>query len=79
MPNEVERILLPYNKNNAELLPIIDKMIREKKDISKLLKITNKKILKENFGLTDAEIELADGIWKRLSKRRLNRGKKANA
>jgi adenine-specific DNA methylase len=79
MPNEVERILLPYNENNAELLPVIDKMIREKKDISELLKITNEKILKENYGLTDAEIELADGIWKRLSKRRLNRGKKANA
>ena len=79
MPNEVERILLPYNENNAELLPLINKMIREKKDISEVLKITNKKILKENFGLTDSEIELADSIWKRLSKRRLNRGKKANA
>tara|TARA_B110000879_G_scaffold211609_1_gene304868 strand:+ start:3737 stop:5356 length:1620 start_codon:yes stop_codon:yes gene_type:complete len=78
MPNEVERILLPYNENNAELLPVIDKMIREKKDISELLKITNEKILKENFGLTDAEIELADGIWKKLSKRRLNRGEKTN-
>lgn len=76
MPNEVERILLPYNDNNAELLPVINKMIREKKDISKLLKITNKKILKENFGLTDLEIEMADSIWKKLSKRRLNRGKK---
>ena len=76
MPDEVERILLPYNENNAELLPVIDKMIREKKDISELLKITNKKILKENFGLTDSEIELADGIWKKLSNRRLNRGKK---
>jgi len=79
MPNEVERILLPYNENNAELLPVIDKMIREKKNISELLKITNEKILKENFGLTDSEIELADGIWKKLSNRRLNRGKKANA
>ena len=79
MPNEVERILLPYNENNAELLPVINKMIREKKDISELLKITNKKILKENFGLTDSEIELADNIWKKLSNRRLNRGKKANA
>ena len=76
MPNEVERILLPYNENNAELLPIIDKMIREKKDISELLKITNEKILKENYGLTNEEIELADSIWKKLSNRRLNRGKK---
>ncbi len=76
MPNEVERILLPYNENNAELLPVIDKMIRKKKDISEILKITNEKILKENFGLSDSEIELADSIWKKLSKRRLNRGKK---
>jgi len=78
MPNEVERILLPYNENNAELLPIIDKMIREKKDISELLKITNEKILKENFGFTDSEIELADSIWRKLSRRRLNRGKKSS-
>jgi len=76
MPNEVERILLPYNEKNSELLPIIDKMIREKKDISELLKITNEKILKENYGLTNEEIELADSIWKKLSNRRLNRGKK---
>ena len=76
MPNEVERILLPYNEKNAELLPIIDKMIREKKDISELLKISNEKILKENYGLTDKEIDLADSIWKKLSNRRLNRGKK---
>lgn len=75
MPNEVERILLPYNEKNAELLPIIDKMIREKKDISELLMITNQKILKENYGLTNQEIDLADSIWKKLSSRRLNRGK----
>jgi adenine-specific DNA methylase len=75
MPNEVEEILLPYNLNNAELLPEIDKMIRAKKNISEILKITNQKILKENFGFTDSEIELADSIWRKLSKRRLNRGK----
>ena len=51
-------------------------MIREKKDISKLLKITNEKILKENYGLTNEEIDLANSIWKKLSNRRLNRGKK---
>lgn len=75
MPNEVEEILLPYNSKNAYLLPEIDKMIRDKKDISEILKITNQKILKENFGFTDSDIDLADSIWKKLSKRRLNRGK----
>jgi len=76
MPNEVEEILLPYNLNNAGLLPEIDKMIRDKNDISQILKITNQKILKENLGFTDSEIELANSIWKKLSKRRLSRGKK---
>jgi len=76
MPNEVERILLPYDEKNAQLLPIIDKMIRQKKDISELLKITNDKVLKENYGLTDEEIDLADSIWRKLSNRRLNRGEK---
>lgn len=75
MPNEVERIILPYNENNAELLPTIDKMIRDKKSISEVLKITNEKILKENFGLSNSEIDLADRICKKLSKRRLNREK----
>lgn len=75
MPNEVEEILLPYNEKNAELLPIIDEMIRAKKDISEVLKITNKKILKEQFGFSDCEINLADSIWNKLSKRRLHRGK----
>ena len=75
MPNEAERILLPYNENNSELLPTIDRMIRDKSDISELLKITNKKILKENFGFSNDEIQLADNIWKKLSKRRMNRGK----
>jgi adenine-specific DNA methylase len=75
MPNEVEEILLPYHSNNAYLLPEIDQMIRAKNDIAKVLEITNQKILKENFGFSDCEIELADRIWRKLSKRRLNRRK----
>ena len=76
MPNEVGRILLPYHENNIELLPFIDKTIREKKNISDLLEITNKKILHDNFGFSNADIDLVNNIWKKLSKRRLNRGKK---
>jgi len=73
MPNEVEAILLPYNANNSDLLPEIDKMIRAKKNITDILKVTNKKILKKNFGFNDSDIELANSIWKKLSQRRLNR------
>lgn len=75
MPNEVEEVLLPYNAKNSELLATIDGMIRAKKDISEILKITNPIILKENYGLTDNEIEIANNIWVKLSNRRLNRGK----
>lgn len=75
MPNEAEKILLPYHNNNATLLPQIDKLIRNKTNIENVLKITNQIILKENFGLTQKEIKLAHSIWKKLSHRRLNRGK----
>ncbi len=73
MPNEVERILLPYDIKNTELLAIINTMIREKKDISELLKITNQIILKNNYGFSDLEVTLADNIWKKLLDRRLTR------
>jgi len=76
MPNEVEEIRLPYHESNAELLPIIDKAIRNNKDITEVLKITNKKILSDNYGMSSKDIDLADGIWRKLSLRRLNRGKK---
>ena len=75
MPNEAERILLPYHLDNAALLPQIDKLIRNKTDIEEVLKITNQVILKEHLGLTQKEIKLAHSIWKKLSYRRLNRGK----
>lgn len=75
MPNEAERILLPYHLDNAVLLPQIDKLIRNKTDIEEVLKITNQVILKEHFGLTQDEIKLAHSIWKKLSYRRLNRRK----
>lgn len=75
MPNETERVLLPYHKDNATLLPTIDKLIRNKTDIQDVLKITNQVILKEHFGLSQREIKLAHNIWEKLSSRRLNRGK----
>ncbi len=75
MPSEAEKILLPYQTDNADLLATIDKMMRDKKSIDEILKITNKQILKDGYGFTDKEIKLADSIWKKLSARRLNRGK----
>lgn len=76
MPNETERILLPYHLSNDNLTSQIDQLIRENTPIEEVLKITNEIILKQNYGLTDEEITLAHSIWKKLSSRRLNRNKK---
>jgi adenine-specific DNA-methyltransferase len=75
MPSEAGKILLPYQTDNADLLATIDKMMRDKKSIDEILKITNKQILKDGYGFSDKEIKLADSIWKKLSSRRLNRNK----
>ena len=75
MPNEVENIILPYHDNNGNLLKKIDRYIRDKKDMSDILKLTNKHILIDNFGFTQEDVDLADSIWKKLQKRRLLRGK----
>ena len=75
MPNEAERVLLPYHKDNTALLETIDKLVRKKTDIDDVLKMTNQVILSEHYGFTQKEIKLAHNIWKKLSRRRLNRGK----
>ncbi len=62
MPSKAEKILLPYQTENAELLAIIDKMMRDKKSIDEILKITNKQILKDGYGFTDKEIKIADSV-----------------
>ena len=73
MPSEAGSILFPFDKMNAKLLSTIDEMMRDKKSIDEILKVTDAKILKENFGFTSQEINLANTIWKKLSARRLNR------
>jgi len=75
MPSETEKILLPYHTENADLLAIVDKMMRDKKSIDEILAITNELILKDRYSFTDKEIKMADSIWRKLSTRRLNRSK----
>lgn len=76
MPNEAESILLPYQENNKELLSYIDQELKKGTDIEAILKVTNEKILIDGYGFTKKDIALAHRIWKKLSKRRLTRGKK---
>lgn len=76
MPNEAESMLLPYHSENTNLISRIDNLLRAKKSIHEILETTNKIILQEHYHLTNEEIDLAHGIWIKLSNRRLNRGKK---
>lgn len=76
MPNEAENILIPYREENAKLLPKIDQMMRDKAGIDEILEFTDNIILKEGHGFSEKEIKLANRIWKKLLKRRLNRGVK---
>ena len=49
MPSETEKILLPYKDENKTLLQQVDQLMREKKSIDEILKITNKQILKKGY------------------------------
>ena len=40
MPNEVEEIMIPFNKNNSEMVGAIDSMMRGKKSIESILEMT---------------------------------------
>lgn len=75
MPNEVESIIIPYTEQNEKLLDTIDNKLRNKESIHEILNYTDKLILTEIFNFSEDEIFLANNIWKKLSRRRLNRGK----
>jgi adenine-specific DNA methylase len=75
MPSEAEKIILPYNADNASILDEINLMMREKRDIRQILAFTNQIILIDGFGFSKSDVQLATQIWEKLSKRRLNRSK----
>ncbi|PHR71317.1 MAG: restriction endonuclease [Arcobacter sp.] len=75
MPSEVGNILIPYKEENKHLFKKLDKMFRNKESIDKILSLTDEIVLKQGFNFTDKEVKLANGIWKKLSGRRLNRKK----
>lgn len=48
-------------------------MIRKEKPIEQILQITNQRILIDQYYLTKKDVDLVNGIWRKLSSRRLNR------
>lgn len=75
MPSEVESIFLPYNEDNASIFDEIDAMLRKGESIDKILDFTDQKILIEKYGYSIEEVRLGRNIWKRLSSRRLKKGR----
>ena len=73
MPNEVQKILIPYQKDNEQYLEKIDNFLRKNKDTTELLEFTNQLFLKEQLGFSQSDIDLVNGIWEKLSSRRLGR------
>ncbi|MFC2155469.1 Eco57I restriction-modification methylase domain-containing protein [Acidobacteriota bacterium] len=78
MPGEVKKIRIPYREQNAALIEEIDIMMRKKYSIFTILDHTNNLILKKGYGFAESDIKIADNIWRKLSSRRLNRGKKTS-
>lgn len=74
MPNEVEDVLLPYHEDNAKLLEKLDNWMRQKVPINSILQKTDEEILKKHYGFSDSDVSLANNIWKKLLRRRIERG-----
>ena len=76
MPSEVESIILPFDESYKSLLEDIDSIVRDpKKSIDDVLSLTDEIILGKGLGLSQQDISIINGIWKKLSGRRLNRAR----
>ena len=75
MPNEVRNILVPYQEENSKMLRKIDNMMRNEDSIDDILQVTDEVILRDGYGFTEKEVNLANRIWKTLSHRRIERNK----
>ncbi len=79
LPGEVGNICVPKLdmvpiEEIRELLGQIDSIVRNNKNIEDALDIVDKKILVDTFGYEQKVCADARSIWKKLQRRRLNRG-----
>lgn len=77
-PTEIEELPLPVIENHGINLEEIDELMRQNQ-IEKILDIVDAKVLKAHFGFSDEEIKQLRNIWKKLSNRRIKRGKSAKS
>jgi hypothetical protein len=71
VPSEIERLLIPLTRADAQELMEVDRMVRRRVDVDDLLQCTDPLILQSGLGLSDAEIAILQTAYRRLRDRRL--------
>lgn len=77
-PTEIEELLIPVVENHGIDVNFIDKLIREDR-IEEVLDIVDKAVLIDHYGFSLEETLELRNIWKKMSDRRINRGKSAKS
>lgn len=73
MPSEVSGIYLPYREENEKIFEQLDKMLREKTPVDKMLDYTDEVLLRQGMGFSEREVKMSRSIWHKLMGRRLSR------
>lgn len=77
-PTEIEELLIPVVENHGIDVNLIDELIREDR-IEEVLDIVDKAVLIDHYGFSLEETLQLRNIWKKMSDRRINRGKSAKS
>jgi adenine-specific DNA-methyltransferase len=77
-PTEIEELLIPVVEEHGIDVHLIDELIREDK-IEEVLDIVDRAVLIDHYGFSLEETIEFRNIWKKMSDRRINRGKSAKS
>jgi len=77
-PTEIEELLIPVVENHSIDINLIDELIREDR-IEDVLDIVDKAVLIDYYGFSLEETLELRNIWRKMSNRRINRGKSAKS
>lgn len=73
-PTEIEELLIPVVENHGIDFEEIDRLMRNNK-IEKVLDIIDEVVLINHYGFSKNEVNVFRNIWRKLSSRRMKRGK----
>lgn len=77
-PTEIEDLLIPVVENHGIDVNLIDELIRKDR-IEEVLDIVDKAVLIDHYGFSLEETSQLRNIWRKMSDRRINRGKSAKS